>query len=118
LQLRSHAVANNLEVLSDYPVAIMWLTNQELERYNYQKGDTDGLVNVALSVQGVRVAVLFMEKDGLVKISFRSKGDYFVNVLAMEHFGGGGHKYASGGVSEESLLDTINRFKSLLSVFF
>lgn len=118
LQLRSHAVANNLEVLSDYPVAIMWLTNQELERYNYQKGDTDGLVNVALSVQGVQVAVLFMEKDGLVKISFRSKGDYFVNVLAMEHFGGGGHKYASGGVSEESLLDTINRFKSLLSLFF
>jgi phosphoesterase RecJ-like protein len=118
LQLRSHAVANNMELLNGYPVAIMWLTHDELQRYNYQKGDTDGLVNVALSVQGVQAAALFMEKDGVVKISFRSKGDYFVNVLANEHFSGGGHKYAAGGVSEDGLSATIERFKSIVPIFF
>ena len=118
LQLRSHAVANNMEIVSGYPVAIMWLTNEELTRYKYQKGDTDGLVNVALSVKGVQAAVLFVEKDGLVKISFRSKGEYHVNVLAMEHFSGGGHKYASGGVSEDGLSATIERFKSIVPIFF
>jgi phosphoesterase RecJ-like protein len=118
LQLRGFVIADKLELIKGFPVAIMSLTENELKRFNYQKGDTDGLVNVALSIEGIQVAAFFSEKDGVVKISFRSKGDFHVNVLAMEHFSGGGHKYAAGGISFDPLDETINRFKSLIPIFF
>ncbi len=119
LQLRSHILAANLELIDDYPVAILTATSEELNRYNYKKGDTDGLVNVALSIEGVQVAAFFVEReDGAVKISFRSKGDFHVNVIAMEHFSGGGHKYAAGGMSSDPLDIAVKRFKQLIPVFF
>ncbi len=118
LQLRGFVISEKLELIKDYPVAIMSLTEVELNRYNYQKGDTDGLVNVALSLEGIQVAAFFAEKDGQVKISFRSKGDYFVNVLAGDNFEGGGHKYAAGGISFEPIHPTIERFKALIPEYF
>lgn len=118
LQLRGYAISEKLEILKDFPVAIISLTESELTRFNYQKGDTDGLVNVALSIDGIKVAAFFSEKDGQIKISFRSKGDYFVNILASEHFEGGGHKYASGGVSFSPLQEAINKFKSVVPSYF
>lgn len=118
LRLRGFVIADKLELIKDFPIAIMSLTEDELNRFNYKKGDTDGLVNVALSIEGIQVAAFFSEKDGVIKISFRSKGDFFVNVLAMEHFSGGGHKYAAGGISYDPLNVTIDRFKSLIPVFF
>lgn len=118
LRLRGFVIADKLELINDFPVAIMSLSEAELSRFNYKKGDTDGLVNVALSIEGVQVAAFFSEKDGVIKISFRSKGDFHVNVMAMEHFSGGGHKYASGGISYDPLENTIERFKSLIPVFF
>jgi phosphoesterase RecJ-like protein len=118
LQLRGHVVSENLEILPDYPVAILSVSENDLIRFGYKKGDTDGLVNVALSIQGVKIAAFFAEKDGKVKISFRSKGEYFVNSLAMDNFDGGGHKYAAGGISSLSLEETISRFKSLLSTYY
>ena len=113
LKLRGYAIAEKLEVLTDYKTAIISLTNDELKRFNYIKGDTEGLVNVALSVEGVEVAAFFTEKDGKVKISFRSKGTP-INMLASDHFGGGGHKYAAGGISEDTLENTIAKFKKLI----
>jgi phosphoesterase RecJ-like protein len=62
--------------------------------------------------------VLFIETEEKIKISFRAKGDYAVNVLAKEHFGGGGHRYASGGVSFDTLAQTVSTFKSLIPIFF
>lgn len=118
LRLRGFVIADKLELIKDFPIAIMSLSESELSRFNYKKGDTDGLVNVALSIEGIQVAGFFSEKDGVIKISFRSKGDFHVNVLAMEHFSGGGHKYASGGISYDSLEVTIERFKTLIPVFF
>jgi phosphoesterase RecJ-like protein len=118
LQLRGFVIAERLELIKDYPVAIMSISEVELNRFHYAKGDTDGLVNVALSIAGIEVAAFFAEKDGMIKISFRSKGEYYVNVLAMEHFEGGGHKYASGGVSSASLSTTVNKFKSLIPEYF
>jgi phosphoesterase RecJ-like protein len=86
------------------------LSEEELNRFNYQKGDTEGLVNQILGIQGIKMAVFFAEKDGKVKISFRSKGEYVVNQLANDHFEGGGHAYASGGISFVSLDETITKF--------
>jgi phosphoesterase RecJ-like protein len=118
LKLRGYAISEKMEIMHDLPVAIISLTEEELARFNNQKGDTEGLVNVALSVQGIEMAAFFAEKDGVIKISFRSKGERFVNVMAGDHFSGGGHKYASGGMSTDSMTDTINRFKSVVYNYF
>lgn len=118
LQLRGYALSEKLELIENYPVALISVTEEELNRFHYQKGDTEGLVNVALSVDSIKVAAFFAEKDGAVKISFRSKGDYYVNELANDHFEGGGHKYAAGGISFDSLENTINKFKSLMPTYF
>ena len=113
LKLRGYAISEKLEIIPNYKVAILSLTDSELNRFNYVKGDTEGLVNIALSVEGVEVAAFFTEKDGKIKISFRSKG-LPVNTIASDHFGGGGHKFAAGGASDDSMEDTINRFKKVL----
>lgn len=119
LKLQGYALSEKLEVLPEYEVAIMSLTNEELVKYNYQKGDTDALVNLALSIKGMKAAMFFSERDGMIKISFRSKGkENPVNTLASEHFSGGGHANAAGGMSELSMAATLAKVKSLLPLYF
>ncbi len=117
IKLRGFALSEKLVCLNDIPVAYASLSEEELKKYNYQKGDTEGLVNQILGIKGIKMAVLFIEKDGKVKISFRAKGDYFVNELAKAHFDGGGHAYASGGISSESLEKTIGKFVTFVKDF-
>lgn len=117
IKLRGFALSEKLVCLNDIHVAYAFISEKELEKYNYQKGDTEGLVNQILGIQGIKMAVLFVEKDGKVKISFRSKGDYFVNELANAHFEGGGHAYASGGISTESLEKTVEKFVTFVKDF-
>ncbi|PWL29599.1 MAG: phosphoesterase [Fluviicola sp. XM-24bin1] len=114
LKLRGYAISEKLEIISDLKTAIVSLTDEELQRFNFIKGDTEGLVNVALSVEGVEMAAFFAEKDGKIKISFRSKGPA-VNEIASDHFEGGGHKFAAGGVSFDGMDSAIAKFKSVLA---
>ncbi len=119
LRLQGYAMSEKLEVLTDYNVALISMTDAELTRFNYQKGDTEGLVNIALSIKGMKAAMFFSERDGMIKISFRSKGkDNPVNLLASEHFNGGGHANASGGMSELSMEATLLKIKALIPVYF
>lgn len=110
IRLKGYALSEKLVLIPGIPVAYASLSEGELNRFNYQKGDTEGLVNQILGIQGIKMAVFFAEKDGKVKISFRSKGEYVVNQLANDHFEGGGHAYASGGISFISLDETIAKF--------
>lgn len=115
LRLQGYALSEKLEVMENAPVALISLTEEELAKYNYRKGDTEGFVNIALSIKGMKAAVFLSEKDELIKISFRSKGqDNPVNTLASEHFNGGGHINAAGGVSELSMEETIAKVKRLI----
>jgi phosphoesterase RecJ-like protein len=114
LQLRGFAITEKLVLIPNYPIGYISLTLNELDRFNYQKGDIEGLVNVVLSIEGISVAAIFMESRDGVKISFRSKGKYHVNEFSAKHFGGGGHKYAAGGYSNDALDVTIDRFKTFL----
>ncbi len=118
LQLRGYAIAEKLELHPDFPLGIISLSKEELERFHYQKGDTEGLVNVILSIEGISVAVFFKEESEGVKISFRSKGKFYVNEFASKYFSGGGHKYAAGGLTSSDLNVTINRFRSLVGELF
>ena len=112
LRLRGFAISEKLEIIHHYHIAYIALTEEELKRFHYQKGDTDGLVNTALSIEGVKVAMLFSEKDGQIKISFRSLGDIAVNDFATQEFEGGGHRNAAGGVSQLSMEETLKKFKA------
>jgi phosphoesterase RecJ-like protein len=119
LRLQGYAMSEKMEILEDYHIAIIPLTKEELEKYHYQKGDTDSLANLALSIKGMKVAIVFSERDGIIKISFRSKGkENPVNVFASEHFNGGGHANASGGMSDLSVQETLEKMKKLIPEYF
>jgi phosphoesterase RecJ-like protein len=114
LRLMGYALSEKMVVLPEYHAAYIWLTDAELKAHHYQKGDTEGLVNMALSLQEVELAAFFAEKDGKVKISFRSKGSLPVNTMARDHFMGGGHINAAGGIYDAGMDDAIALFRSLL----
>ena len=118
LKLRGYAINDKLEVLNEYKTAIMSLTKSELERYNYQKGDTEGLVNVGLSILGIEKSIFLSEGEGYIKMSLRSKGsDNPINEMASKYFHGGGHANASGGKFEGTMEDAIAEVKKVLPEF-
>ena len=114
LRLNGHVLLNKLTVLKDLNTAYICLSREELDRFETQTGHTEGLVNLGLSVQGVRLSVLMHDREGEVKLSLRSTGSFSVNDMARKHFSGGGHRNAAGGSSKESLEKTLERFISLL----
>lgn len=119
LRLQGYAMCEKLEVMRDQMVSIISLSKEELAKYNYQKGDTDSLANLALSIKGMKAAIVFSERDGIMKISFRSKGEENpVNVLAADHFDGGGHANAAGGMSNLTVSETLAKIKSLIPEYF
>ena len=115
LQLLGCAL-NNLKVVPDLNTAYISLSQRELNKHNFTKGDTEGVVNYGLSIKGVKFAAIFIEhkQEGIIKISLRSKHNFDVNEFAREHFEGGGHINAAGGRSNLSLSETITKFVSLL----
>jgi len=114
LRLLGYSFVEKLVVLKQYGTAFFSLSAAELSRFNYRKGDTEGLVNYALSIEGIYFGVFIVERDGKVKLSFRSRGNFDVNKFARANFSGGGHANAAGGVSELSLDETIAKLVSLL----
>lgn len=106
----------NMVILPQYHTAYITLSQDELDTYNYKKGDTEGFVNYGLTLEGIRFAVIFIEnrEENIIKISFRSEGDFSVNQFARSYFNGGGHTNAAGGRSNRSLEDTVTYFESLL----
>lgn len=114
LRLLGYAFSEKLRVLPEYKTAYFTLNQQELKRFDYKTGDTEGVVNYALSIKGVRFAIIMVEKPDGVKMSFRSVGSFQVNSFAREHFSGGGHKNAAGGISYLSLEETVTNLLALL----
>lgn len=106
----------NLKTFPEYRTAYITLSQQELDELNYKKGDTEGIVNYGLSIQGIEFAAIFIEnaQDNLIKISFRSQGAFDVNQFARKHFQGGGHLNAAGGKSLLSMQETIKKFETII----
>ena len=118
LQLLGKAL-QNMKVVEGYKTAYITLSQSELNNNNFKKGDTEGFVNYALSLKNVIFAAIFIEdrKQGIIKISFRSVGDFSVNEFSRNHFNGGGHINAAGGKSDESLDKTISNFLDILPLY-
>ena len=117
LRFIGNALLNRLEVLYEYNTAIMAISKRDLIKYEIQTGDTEGLVNYLLSIEGIKFGALLIDRNEERKWSFRSKGNFDVNELARKYFEGGGHKNAAGGRSSESLEDNITRFKEVIKQY-
>jgi len=117
LKFTGYALAECLYVRHDLKIAYFVISKRDFKRFELKPGDTEGLVNYALSIKGTIMATIIIGQDNEVRLSFRSVGDYAVNLFASHHFEGGGHKNASGGVSKLSLKKTVEKFESLLPDF-
>lgn len=114
LQLLGYALSKKLEHDSQRGVSIISLSLSEKNRFRYQKGETEGLVNYGLSIKGTRMAVFLSEELNMTKCSFRSKGDLDVNVIARTWFNGGGHKNAAGGRLDMKLGEALTYLKDVV----
>ncbi len=110
LRFTGFVLQNRMEIFYEHNAALIAIPWKDLVRYEIKTGDTEGLVNYPLSIQGIRMAALIIDRDEEVKCSFRSKGDFDVNTFARKYFEGGGHFNAAGGRSTESLELTVQRF--------
>ncbi|MCG8477224.1 MAG: bifunctional oligoribonuclease/PAP phosphatase NrnA [Cytophagales bacterium] len=117
LKLMGYALSKKLVVLKRYKTAYLSLSKEELLSFHTQTGDTEGLVNYALSLKGVVFAALITEREDGVKLSLRSKGSFSANEVARDHFSGGGHRNAAGGRSELDLKATVEKFESVLPLY-
>ncbi|MXV17912.1 DHH family phosphoesterase [Hufsiella ginkgonis] len=114
LRFLGNCLLNKLEVLYEYNTSLISITKEELEQYHITTGDTEGVVNYALTINGIRLAALIIERPDRVKLSLRSTGDFPANEICKKYFEGGGHRNAAGGSSADSLDATVSKFKSIL----
>lgn len=114
LRFLGYCIKDKLQVFPEFRTALITLSKEELERYKVGTGDSEGVVNYALSINGIKLAALIIERPDRVKLSLRSKGEFPANEVAKKYFEGGGHRNAAGGQSELSLKDTEEKFKQLL----
>jgi phosphoesterase RecJ-like protein len=115
LRFMGFVLQNRMEIFYEYNAALIAVPWKDLVRYEIKTGDTEGLVNYPLSIQGIKLAALIIDRDEEVKCSFRSKGDFDVNTFARTYFDGGGHYNAAGGRSTDTLEATVQRFLKALN---
>ncbi|HTN07473.1 bifunctional oligoribonuclease/PAP phosphatase NrnA [Agriterribacter sp.] len=114
LRFIGHVLLHRMEIFYEYNAALIAIPKSDLIKFNVRTGDTEGLVNYPLTIQGIRLAGLVIDRDEERKWSFRSKGDIDVNTFARKYFNGGGHFNASGGRSADSLQTTVQLFKKAI----
>src|ERR1700744_4602829 len=107
-------LSERLEVLHEFNTAIITATKSDLIKYNVITGDTEGIVNYALSITGIKLAAFIVERTDKVKLSLRSKGEFPANDICKKYFSGGGHRNAAGGGSSDSLEQVVEQFKLIL----
>ncbi|MGQ9846642.1 MAG: DHH family phosphoesterase [Bacteroidales bacterium] len=118
MRMLGYALYKKMKILHEYATGYIYLTKDELKEFNFQRGDTEGFVNYPLSIKGIRFAALFLERDGYIKISFRSVGSIPANEIMAKHFNGGGHKNAAGGEERKLSLDEcLTTFESILPLY-
>ena len=116
-KLMGFAASERLEILEEYNTALMYLTADDLKRFNVKTGDTEGFANIGLSIKGIKLSTIIIDRTVLVKMSFRVKGDFPAHEFSAKYFNGGGHQKASGGQSELTLEETIAKFKDALKEY-
>ena len=114
LKFMGNAFLNRMTVLPEFKTAVMAIPKSDIYKFELKTGDTEGLVNYLLSIEGIKFAAILIDREEERKWSFRSKGNFDVNIFARTHFEGGGHANAAGGRSSKSVDDTLNDFKTII----
>lgn len=109
LRFIGNALFRNMIIREDIGIGIIVIDKKDAYRFNLQTGDTEGLVNYPLSIKNVKVAILIKQEPKIIKLSFRSKGEYSVERICRTYFEGGGHRNASGGRSFLTIEQTIEK---------
>ena len=109
-----NVLLNRMEVFYEYNTALIAVPQADLVKYDIKTGDTEGLVNFPLSIEGIKLAAIIIDRGEERKCSFRSKGSFDVNTFARKYFNGGGHFNAAGGTSKETLEATVTAFKKAM----
>ncbi len=115
LRFLGHVLTNRMEVFYELNTAMIAIPKADLLKYDIKTGDTEGLVNYPLSIQGIKLVGLVIDRDEERKWSFRSKGEFDCNTFARNYFEGGGHYNASGGRDSEGLQRTVQKFKEAIN---
>ena len=105
---------NRMDVFYEYNTALIAIPQSDLIKYNVKTGDTEGLVNFPLSIKGIKLAAVIIDRGDERKSSFRSKGGFDVNTFARKYFNGGGHFNAAGGKNIEPLDEVVRKFKAAI----
>ncbi len=114
MRLMGYCLVNKMKVYHEQHTAVISLTREELQRFDFKVGDTEGFVNIPLSIEGICRSVFVRQEDRKVKLSFRSQGNVPVNTIASEHFNGGGHLNAAGGESMLTLEETLAKLEKVI----
>ncbi len=114
LRFIGNVLLNRLEIFYEYNTALIAIPAQDLVKYDIKTGDTEGLVNYPLSIEGIKLAAIIIDRGEERKCSFRSKGNFDVNTFARTYFEGGGHFNAAGGQSKEPLEKVVADFKKAM----
>lgn len=116
-RLFGYAINRKMKMLRKGTVAYMSLTEEEMRRFWFQQGDSEGFVNYPLSIKKMRMSAIFIEHKDFIRVSLRSRGAVDVNLFASRYFEGGGHHNAAGGKSFVSMEETIVRFEAAVEEF-
>ncbi|MEO5910750.1 MAG: bifunctional oligoribonuclease/PAP phosphatase NrnA [Pelobium sp.] len=114
LKFLGYCLSNKLEVLREYNTALITVSKADIKKFDIQTGETEGIVNYALSINGIKLAAFIVERGEKVKLSLRSVGDFPANEICKKYFSGGGHRNAAGGQSDEPFEKVVKQFKALL----
>ena len=114
LKFLGYCLSNKLEIFREFNTALITVSNEDIKKFDIQTGETEGVVNYALSINGIKLAAFIVERKDKVKLSLRSIGDFPANEICKKYFNGGGHKNAAGGQSDDSFQTVIEKFKSIL----
>jgi phosphoesterase RecJ-like protein len=117
LKFIGFALSNRLKLMKPYRTAYFWISGKDLQQFNSKTGDTEGLVNYALSLKDVVLAAVIIERPDCIRLSLRSKGNFSVNDFARKNFDGGGHPNAAGGIAHDSLEATIFKFEKIVKSY-
>jgi phosphoesterase RecJ-like protein len=117
MRLMGYCLNEKMEVFPQYCAALISLNLEEQARYGFVVGDSEGFVNLPMSIKGIRFTAFFLEKEDKIKMSFRSKGNFSVNDFSKKHYKGGGHVNAAGGDSKIPMNELIQNFRELLPLY-
>ena len=119
IRLMGYVMYEKLVYMPEYHAAYYSITRDELKRFNYIKGDTEGLVNMPQQIKGLKLSISLREdtEKNMVWVSLRSVDDFPCNLMAEEFFNGGGHLNASGGKIEGTIEEAIEITKKAISAY-